>query len=226
MERLALSGTAGDVTVNGTVGLAGERAVDLNVDGMLKVAVLSALSEKIRTDGTASLKLAARGTMAAPELNGTFDLVDATVASNDLRVAATAVNARVNLAGTRLDLTTLSGEVNGGALEGSGVVTLGNGSISDIDLQFSAKDFAYDAPLDLRSLSTSTIQVSRRDNEFVVAGQVTVNEAGLTSDINFDEGLFAAITAPRTLDLQRREILYSSVFDSASGSYRRAGDDR
>ena len=65
---------------------------------------------------------------------GTLDLTDATVASDDLNVAAVDVNAHVNLAGTRIDLTKLTGEVNGGALDGSGSVTLGNGTIDDIDL--------------------------------------------------------------------------------------------
>ena len=203
MERLALSGTAGNVAVHGTLGLAGERTVDVSVDGALNVGVLSALSEKVRTDGVATVKLAARGSAIAPELHGTLDLKDGTVAIDDLRVAATAVNAHVDLSGATMDLTKLSGEVNGGAVEGSGRVTLANGTIGDIDLQLSAKDFAYDAPLDLRSLSTSTIRINRRGEEFLVSGQVTVNEAGLTSDINLDQGLFAAISAPRTTDVTR-----------------------
>src|SRR5262249_53926442 len=99
--------------------------------------------------------------------------------------------------------TRLSGEVNGGNLEASGSVTLGNGSISDVDLQVSVNGFAYDAPLDLRSLSDMTIRLTRRGDEFLVAGQGTITEAGLTADINFDEGLFAAIKAPRTVDLTR-----------------------
>jgi outer membrane protein assembly complex protein YaeT len=202
LQRLALTGTAGQVTASGTVGLVGERRVDAKVDGALKVAALSVLSEKIRTDGIASWNVGAHGSITAPEFDGTFDLTDATIASDELRVAGVDINAHVDLTGTRMTLTTLRGEVNGGALDGAGSVTLGNGTLSDIDLRLSAKDFAYDAPLDLRSLSSSTIHVSRRDNEFWVAGQVTINDAGLTTDINFDQGLFAAITAPRTLDLK------------------------
>ncbi len=201
VQRLALTGTAGNVNATGTVSLVGERRVDAKVDGALKVAVLSVLSEKVRTDGVASWKLGAHGSITAPELDGTFDLADATIASDDLGIAATDINAHVDLAGTRMQLTKLSGEVNGGALEGAGSVTLANGTIGDIDVQFSAKDFAYDAPLDLRSLSSATIRVNRRGDAFLVAGQVTINEAGLTTDINFDEGLFAAMTAPKTLDL-------------------------
>ena len=201
VERLALSGTAGTLNTSGTVWLMGDRPVDVNVDGSLKIAALTALTKTIRTDGTAEFAVSARGTLANPDFTGTVDLTDATVVSDDLHVAAADVNAHINLVGSRIELTTLTGEVNGGALDGSGSVTLQNGTIDDIDLRLSANDFAYDAPLDLRSLSDTTIRVTRREGEFIVGGQVTINEAGLTTDVNFDTGLFASITAPRILDV-------------------------
>src|SRR5206468_11411912 len=106
----------------------------------------------------------------------------------------------------------LTGEINGGTLGGSGSMTLRNGSLSDVDLQLSAKEFAYDAPLNLRSLSDSTIRLTRRGDEFLVAGQVKIAEAGLTADINFDEGVFAAINAPQTRDLtEARNALLERV---------------
>ena len=201
VERLALSGSAGRVTAGGTVGLSGARPLDMSVDGSLNVAALSVLSTTIRTDGTATWKVAAQGPLMTPQLNGSLDLADVTLASDPLAIAAVHVNAHVNLAGTRVELTTLSGEVNGGALTGSGSATFANATIGDIDLQVSATDFAYDAPLDLRSLSDASMRVSRRAEEVLIAGQVTIKEAGLTADINFDEGLFGEIDAPRTLDL-------------------------
>jgi outer membrane protein assembly complex protein YaeT len=201
VERLALSGSAGDVVASGTAGFAGERPIDLKVDGTLKIGALSAFTDRIRTDGTATLTLAARGTMTAPEMNGSVSLEDATIASDDLNIAAVDVDAQINLAGRRVELTKLTGELNGGTLEGSGSLTVANGTLGDVDLQLIAKNVAYDAPLDLRSLSDATIRFNRSGDELLVTGQVSINEAGLTTDINFDEGAFAAITAPRTVDL-------------------------
>src|SRR6185503_15541876 len=131
VQRLALTGTAGNVSATGTVGLGGDRRLDAKVDGALKVAALSVLSEKIRTDGLASWKLGVHGSITAPEFDGTVDLTDATIASDDLGVAAVDINAHVDLAGTRLQLTKLSGELNGGPLDGAGTVTLANGTIGD-----------------------------------------------------------------------------------------------
>ena len=82
--------------------------------------------------------------------------------SDEPNIAAENVNADVTLAGPRIVLTKLTADVNGGTLEGSGSVTLGDGGIADIDLRFTTQDFAYDAPLDLRSLSDSDIRIARR----------------------------------------------------------------
>ena len=205
VETLTLSGSAGSVVASGSIDIAGDRAIDVTVDATVSLAALSGFSTAIRTDGTAKLQVAARGTMTVPDLRGTVDLSDATVASDDLDIALTNVTAEASLAGTRIELRKLTGDVNGGALEGSGHVTLAGGRIDDIDLQVSAQDVAYDAPLDMRSLSDATIRVTRRGEEFLVAGQMTIKEAGLTSDINFDNKLFAAAGAPRMLDLTRKK---------------------
>ena len=201
IERLSLSGSAGSLATTGNVGLAGERPLNLDVDGDLQIAAVSALTERVRAEGAARLNVAARGTLTAPELNGTVALADATLVSDEPNVAAENIAAELTLAGSRVELTRLSADVNGGTLEGSGTVALGAGTVSDIDLQFTARDVAYDAPLDLRSLSDSTIRVTRRGDDILVSGQVTIDEAGQTADINFDEGLLAAINARPTLDL-------------------------
>ena len=78
VERMALSGSAGTLTASGTVGLTGDRAIDLDVDGKLDVAALSLVATNVRTEGTAALNVTARGTIDAPELNGTVDLADGT----------------------------------------------------------------------------------------------------------------------------------------------------
>src|SRR5215471_1240178 len=74
VERLALAGSAGTVVASGTVGLAGQQSVDLKVDGTLHAAVVSALTAKVRTDGTVKWTLAAHGSARAPELSGSVDL--------------------------------------------------------------------------------------------------------------------------------------------------------
>ena len=135
------------------------------MDGQLNVAAVSLLTERVLAEGAATLQVAARGTLDSPDLNGTVDLTDVMAAIEEPNVAVQNLNAHIDLTGNRLAVTRLDGSVNGGSLDGSGTLMFGQGTISDLDFRVSVADFAYDAPLDLRSLSDSTILVTSRGHE-------------------------------------------------------------
>jgi outer membrane protein assembly factor BamA len=215
IQQLELTGSAGTIAAKGTVGLTGDRALDVNVDGMLNAGAISVVTDRVRAEGDTTLQLQARGTMQDPNLMGTVTLRDGTAVSEEPNIAAENVEADIALEGNVIKLTSLKGDVNGGTLEGSGTVTLGEGGIADIDMRVATKDFAYDAPLDLRSLSDADIRINKQDEDFLVSGRVTITEGGLTGDVNFDTGLLAAMTARRKLDLteQRDSFLERLRFD-------------
>lgn len=217
IEQLSLAGSVGNLAGSGSIGLTGDQPLDLTASGTLNLAAISAVTDAVRAEGPTKLELTARGSIAKPDLGGFLELTDGNFALDEPRIGADDVRARLDLAGPHINLTTLTGNLNGGTLSGSGVVTLGEGAISDIDLQLSTEDFAFDAPLDLRSLSDATIRVTRRNEEIVVEGKVTVEEGGLTGDVNFDTGILAAASAPTRLDLtaERNPLLESVRFNVA-----------
>jgi outer membrane protein assembly factor BamA/autotransporter translocation and assembly factor TamB len=215
IERFALTGSAGTIVATGSVGPGGARAINVDVDGVLDAGAVALLTDRVRAEGETTLKIQARGTVEDPDLDGTLTVRRVSVVSDEPNIAARNIDADLALDGTSIVLTSLTGDVNGGTLRGSGSVTLGNGGISDIDLRIATTDFAYDAPLDLRSLSDSEIRIAREGEDFVVSGTVTISEGGLTGDINFDTGLLAAMTARRRLDLteERNAFLERVRFD-------------
>src|SRR4030095_16895395 len=158
----------------------------------------------VRPEGDSTLNLHARGTIANPEVSGSVDIANTSFVSDEPNIAGENLNAHIDLDGKRIVLTKLESDLNGGTLTGSGSLTLGDGSVSEIDVRITTKDVAFDAPLDLRSISSSDIRVTRRGDDIVIGGQVTIDEAGLTGDINCDEGLRAAMTQRRSLDLTEK----------------------
>ena len=204
VDRFALSGSAGTITVGGRVGLNADRALDLNVDGTLNVAALSVLTGQIRTEGNATLKLAAQGTLTSPALTGTIDLMDGTAVTNEPRIAAENINVHLDLAGRRMSLTRFEADVNGGTVNASGTLTLGERFVREVDLEIAAKEVAFDGPVNIRSVSNATLRLGRSGDVIVAKGKVTIEEAGLTDDINLNAGLLARIAARRNRDLTER----------------------
>jgi outer membrane protein insertion porin family len=209
LEEVNLTGSAGTITAGGSIGLTGDRALDIDVDGTLNVAAISILTNEIRAEGDTAMKLHAGGTVTAPSVNGTVDLMNASIVSNEPNVAAENLNAHLDVEGARVVLTSLTADVNGGTLKGSGSMTLDGSRVENVDLEITTEGFAYDAPLDLRSLSDSTLRVTRNGNDIIVSGQVTITEGGLTGDINFDTGLVAAMNTRRSINLteDRNDLL-------------------
>jgi translocation and assembly module TamB len=201
VDNFALAGSAGTIAATGSVELVGDRSLNVNVDGALNAGAVSVITDRVRAEGDTTLKLQARGTVNDPDLRGTFTLTDANAVSDEPNLAAENLNAEITLEGSRIQIASFTGDVNGGTLEGSGFIELGDGGISDIDVRVETKDFAYDAPLGMRSLTDSALRISRDGTNFLVSGRVTLMEAGLTGDMNFDSGLLAAMTARRKLDL-------------------------
>jgi outer membrane protein insertion porin family len=215
ISQLSLAGSAGTLRAQGTVGLSEKAPLDATVTGTLNVGAVASLSDRLRADGEAMLDVAARGTLTTPDLRGSIAMADVTVAMDEPAVAIENLAARVDLAGDRVTLSTLEGELNGGRISGSGGLAVGSSGIRDVNLRVTADDVAMSAPLDLRSLSAADLQVTERDGRIVLGGKVTVKEAGLTGDLDIDSGVIASLTGPRTLDLteERNETLERVEFN-------------
>jgi outer membrane protein assembly complex protein YaeT len=215
VEQFTLTGSIGTIAASGSVGLAGDGPLNVDAKGNLNLAALGAFTDVVRAEGDTALNIAARGTLTAPDLTGFVDLRNAQLVVDEPTIAIGDVNARLVLAGRRISVASLTGTINGGDLTGSGHVELGAEGIADAALEVAAEDVAFDAPLDLRSIFDAKLRFRRREGEYVLDGQVTLEEAGLTGDINFDEGLLAATQARRTLDLtsERNAFLERVRFD-------------
>ena len=215
IEAFNLGGSVGTLVATGTVGLTGDRPIDVDVDGGLNIAAIAIATDRVRAEGNSTIDISARGTVADPVLTGNVVVTDGTLVVDEPRIAAEAIDARLDLNQNRATLTNLSADVNGGRLTGKGGVAVRGGTVTDVDIELAARDFAYDAPLDLRSLSDSDIRITSQGDAIVVSGQVTIQEAGLTGDINFDTGLLATVTARRQLELtpQRNPLLERLLFN-------------
>jgi outer membrane protein assembly complex protein YaeT len=207
--RMALEGSAGHLRADGSVELAGNQALDIMAGGQLELAVLSAFLDDVQADGPVTLELIASGTLGEPLLDGFIEINDATIVNRDPTVALEDLHARIDVSRQRAVLSRLSGTLNSGELSGSGAVEFGEGTLLDIDLRTTVVGMALDTPLNLRSLLDADIRVGRQGDLFLVAGAVTIQEAGLTQDLRLDTGLLGTIGAPRGLDLttERNELL-------------------
>ena len=176
IEQLDLAGTLGTLGVTGQVGLAGERALNVDAKGDFNVAAVSLVTDRVIAEGDAAIDITARGTVSTPDLTGHVSLNDASIVAENISVAATRVNGRLDLNGSRLRLENLTADVDGSTLKGSGDAWIGSGGVNEIDVELATDGVAYDSPLDLRTISDGTVHIVSKGEEIAVDGKVTVDD--------------------------------------------------
>ena len=207
-----LSGPATEVELSGKVDLAGAQTLDLHLDGKLDAALASAFSTAFRARGATEIHAALSGPAAQPQVNGYLQMADGQFSIDQPRIGMEGVNLRVNFNGSQATLANLEGQINGGTLGGQGSVSYADGKVQNADLSIHADDLFLDFPAGLKTVSDVKLQLKSVQDRLALRGSVTVKEGGFTDDLNFDKGILAAVTAPRSLDLtETRNPLLDSI---------------
>src|SRR5262249_57026059 len=113
----------------------------------------SAFTRSVRARGATDAHVAVTGTVKDPKAQGYLQLADVQVSMQEPRVALDNLNARFDLAGTRMTLSRLSGSLNGGPLSGSGTIEYANGQFQNTDLTLKGDGVYLDYPKGLKTVS-------------------------------------------------------------------------
>ena len=175
----------------------------------------------MRAEGGSLIDIVATGTLANPMLGGNVEVRDGTVVMTEPRIAAEAVNARIDLNQDRVTLSSLTANVNGGTVTGKGGLAIRGGSVEE---WMSSCRRGIRVRRAARSCAACRTRHSHHRSRQRHRGrrQVTIQESGLTGDINFDTGLLATITARKQLELTPvrnpllERVLFNVNVDTAS----------
>ncbi|MBZ5624611.1 MAG: translocation/assembly module TamB domain-containing protein, partial [Acidobacteriia bacterium] len=212
VRHFQLTGPATELELSGTAEVAGQQALDLHLDGILDASLAAAFSEGLRARGATEVHAALTGPANQPQAKGYVQVADGQFSIQEPRVGVEGLNLRVDLEGSRATLSKLEGQVNGGTLGGRGSVSYADGNLQDADLSIQADDLYLDFPTGLKTVSDVRLQLKSLEDRLALRGSVLVKEGGFTDDLNFDKGILAAATAPRSLDLtEQRNPLLDSV---------------
>src|SRR5262249_54749268 len=215
VDQFELAGPGTDVRLGGTVGLTGAQPLDVKLDGNLDASIAGAFTQAVRARGATEAHVAVTGTIKDPQAQGYGQLADAQISMQELRVGLENLNARMDLAGTRVTLSKLDGTLNGGTLSGGGTVEYSKGQFQKASLKLKGEDVYLDFPKGLKTVSTIDLDVHSTGDSLVLGGNVQITDGGFTDDLNIDSGILAAITAPRGIELteERSSLVESIRFD-------------
>jgi outer membrane protein assembly complex protein YaeT len=215
IRHLRLTGPATEIDVSGTADLIRSRALDVRLDGKLDASLASSFSRDLRMRGATEVHALVAGTLDQPQAKGFLQIADGQLSIANPRVGVEGLNLRIDVDGSKATISRLNGQLNGGNLTGGGSAAYVNGKLQDAGLSLRAEDVYLDFPTGLKTVSDVRLQLRNVGETLALRGAVVVKEGGFTDDLNFDKGILAAVTGPRSLDLttERNPLLDSLRFN-------------
>lgn len=208
VEPFRLQGDGAELALSGTAELEGKQALSLRADGNLDASLLTTFVNDLSARGATQLHVSLGGTVSKPDAQGFVELTNAEFGQRNPRVQADSVNLRLDLAGDQVRLSQLTGNLNGGKLDGGGSLRFSDG-LKDVVLALNASNVFLDVPANLQTLSTANLTLTSAGDRFLLGGRVKILEGSFTDPINLDQGLFAFLEKKPELDLteERNETL-------------------
>ncbi len=125
VQRFSLTSEDSRLTVSGSAQLASERQIDLRVDGKLDLKVAHTLDPDINSYGTTNIKVAVKGTLSQPLIDGRIDIEHGGLSMIDIPSGLGDINGGFVFNQDRLEVDHLTAHIGGGLATFAGFVTFG-----------------------------------------------------------------------------------------------------
>lgn len=184
VQRSAIKGTDTDLQFQGSIPTVGNAPMSVLLLGSVDLQLVQLFDPDLRTSGQIKFNINSYGATNGPDVAGTINVVDASMASPDLPVGVQQCNGSLALTKDRLNITSFQGQVGGGTLTAQGGVAL-RPSIQ-FDLGLAAHDVRMLYPQGMRENINANIRLTGSTTAAVLGGNVNLADLSFTPGFDLD----------------------------------------
>jgi len=215
VQRSAIKGTDTDLEFQGSIPTVGNAPMSVLLLGSVDLKLVQLFDPDLRTAGQIKFNINSYGATNGPDVAGTINVVDASMASPDLPVGLQHCNGTLALTKDRLNVSSFQGQVGGGTLTAQGGVAL-RPSVQ-FDLGLAAHDVRMLYPQGMRENLNANIRLTGSTNAAVLGGNVNVTDLSFTPGFdlgNFINQFSGGVETPPTQGFAQNVTLNISVHSS------------
>ena len=183
-DSMVLTGPDTDFRIDGTVGLTGDRPLGVRIDGSVDLRLLEGLTSGLETTGTSKLGMRIRGTLQDPSLDGSVELIDASISSPSVPTQLSNLNGAITFQGGQGKISRLTATSGGGTVQFSGVTSY-RASGLEYRLQATANDVRVNYPSNISSVIDGDLTWAGVGGQSILNGNVVISRMSTASDISF-----------------------------------------
>lgn len=194
IDEFHLVGSDTDVSIQGSVQLVGEHAVDLHSKGRFNLKLLQGFNPNLVANGPATFTVNIAGNGARPQVSGRIELTNASVSFLDLPNGLSQINGSLVFAQDRIQIEKLTAHTGGGELNVGGFLAYRSGLY--FDLTASGTDVRLRYPPGVSSSADATLRYTGSAKSSLLSGDILVTRFGMNPRFDFANYLAQSKKAP------------------------------
>lgn len=182
VEESEIRGTGVDLTFAGQIPMKSSAPFNLMANGTANLSSFQGITPGFQTAGQVSLNIMAQGTLAEPNMQGNLQLQNVSLSTVSMPVDLSGLNGNIRVLGRRIEIMSLSGNVNGGSLTAQGSVDVGKTPSFNLAVSAQSVDVSY--PAGVRSRVDGNLQFAGTSAASMLTGRVVIDYLGLTQQMD------------------------------------------
>ncbi|HEY7616251.1 MAG TPA: translocation/assembly module TamB domain-containing protein, partial [Terriglobales bacterium] len=195
LEPFRLTAEQTDLTGSGTVHLAGERELDVRIQGRLNLRLIESFNRDFASSGMVTLDMTVAGTVVRPTAQGKLQISNGTLSYVDLPSGLSEMNGSLSFNHDRVQIDTLTARSGGGAVVLGGYATLHDRRLT-FDVTIHGEGVRLRYPPGISSTADADLRFAGSSEASTLSGDITVKKLSMTP--GFDFGAYLARSAQST----------------------------
>jgi len=220
IEQASLRGTDTDFRIIGSARFAGDRALNLRVDGAVSLQLLAGFVPRLEATGRAQVNAEVAGTVPSPRFNGKVHVEGAALRYGDFPAGLSNVAGDFNFDATRLMFENVTAESGGGHLNIGGTAAYGEGPLN-YTLNARSDQIRIRYPAGMSWLLSGTLRLSGNAQAATLSGRIVVDRLLMAEGFDIAGLMVAAkepVSSPTTTSPFLRNLQFDIQADSGPDS--------
>jgi translocation and assembly module TamB len=220
VEQAKLRGTDTDFQLAGSARFAGDRALNLRVDGAVSLQLLAGFVPRLETTGRAQVNAEVAGTVPSPRFNGKVHIEGAAFRYADFPAGLSNVAGDFNFDAARMMFENVTAESGGGHLNIGGTAAYGEGPLSyTVNVRSDQIRIRY--PVGMSWLLSGALRLSGNTQAATLSGRIVVDRLLMAEGFDIAGIMVSAkqpVSGPSTTSPFLRNLQFDIEADSSPDS--------
>ncbi len=194
LDSMNFSAPGTEFEVDGSIAIRGNRELDLGLDGTFNMALLGDLLGGAEFEGASSVSARIEGTAAEPSLEGSIEVLGATLRSPGVPFRLSDIRGRITVIDNQGKIEELSAASGGGTLRFTGAVVYRDAGF-EYRLHAAVEDMRVNHPESVSSVIDGQFTLAGAGLRSILDGDVLISRLSTADNLSFAE-LFASLGQP------------------------------